>query len=365
MKIPFIDLKAQYELHKDEINKEVLGVLESTQFILGPQVSKLENSLTNFTSSKHAIACSSGTDALLLALMAFDIKAGDEVITTPFTFIATAEAISLVGATAVFVDINEKTYNIDPNLLEEKITPKTRAIIPVSLYGQPSDMDEINLIAKKYGITVIEDGCQSFGASYKGKKSCNLSDIGCTSFFPSKPLGCYGDGGAVFTNDDILAKKLRTLANHGQEERYKHKYIGINGRLDAIQAAILNVKIKYFKNEVTKREKIGARYNELLKDSGVIPPFIHNNRTSVFAQYSIRHKNRDDLASKLNQAGIPTAVHYPISLHQQEAFANLGYKTGDFPVSEKVSSEIMSLPMSPYLTKEQQNLIIENIRNFS
>jgi UDP-2-acetamido-2-deoxy-ribo-hexuluronate aminotransferase len=362
MKIPFIDLKSQYELYKDEINKEVLEVLESTQFILGPQVSKLEKSLAEFTGSKHAIACSSGTDSLLLALMALDIKARDEVITTPFTFIATAEVISLVGATTVFVDIDEKTYNLDPKLLEEKITSKTKAIIPVSLYGQPFDMEEINKIAKKYGVAVIEDGCQSFGASYKNKKSCNLSDIGCTSFFPSKPLGCYGDGGAVFTNDDILAKKIRTLGNHGQEERYKHKYIGINGRLDAIQAAILNVKIKYFEDEVTKREKIGTRYNELLKDSGVTPPYISTDRTSVFAQYSIRCKNRTNLASKLNQAGIPTAVHYPISLHQQEAFANLGYKTGDFPISEKISNEIMSLPMSPFLTSQQQDFIVNAIK---
>ncbi|MFK5882424.1 MAG: DegT/DnrJ/EryC1/StrS family aminotransferase [Sulfurospirillum sp.] len=365
MKLPFIDLKTQYELYKDEIDKEILGVLNSTQFILGPQVSKLEESLADFTGSKHAIACSSGTDALLLSLMALDIKAGDEVITTPFTFISTAEVIALVGAKAVFVDIDKETYNIDPTLIEEKITSRTKAIIPVSLYGQPADMDEINKIAEKHNISVIEDGCQSFGANYKDKKSCNLSDIGCTSFFPSKPLGCYGDGGAVFTNDDALAKKIRTLCNHGQEERYKHKYIGINGRLDALQAAILNVKMRYFKDEVEKREEIAKRYNELLKDSKVLPPLIKDDRSSVFAQYSIRYKNRDDLASQLNQAGIPTAVHYPISLHQQEAFASLGYKDGDFPVSEKISNEIMSLPMSPFLTKEQQNLVTETIKRIT
>jgi len=362
MKLPFIDLKVQYELYKEEIDKEILGVLDSTQFILGSQVSKLEKSLSDFTQSKHVIACSSGTDALLLALMALDIKAGDEVITTPFTFISTAEVIALVGATTVFVDIDEKTYNLDTTLLEEKITSKTKAIIPVSLYGQPADMDEINSIAKKYNIPVIEDGCQSFGANYKGKKSCNLSQIGCTSFFPSKPLGCYGDGGAIFTNDEVLAKKLRTLSNHGQEERYKHKYIGINGRLDAIQAAILNVKMRHFEDEVAAREKIGARYSELLKDSGVITPKIKSDRTSVYAQYSIRHPKRDELAKKLNLAGIPTAVHYPISLHQQEAFANLGYKDGDFPISEKISNEIMSLPMSPFLTQEQQDYVVQTIK---
>ncbi len=365
MKLPFIDLKTQYERYKDEIDNEIMNVLNSTQFILGPQVSKLEENLAKYTDSKHVIACSSGTDALLLALMALDIKAGDEVITTPFTFISTAEVIALVGATTVFVDIDEQTYNLDPNLLEEKITAKTKAIMPVSLYGQPADMGEINKIAKKHNIPVIEDGCQSFGASYKGKKSCNLSDIGCTSFFPSKPLGCYGDGGAIFTNNDSLAKKMRTLGNHGQEERYKHKYIGINGRLDAMQAAILNVKMRHFEDEVKKREEIGARYGELLQDCNVIAPQIKDDRTSVFAQYSIRSTCRADLASKLNQAGIPTAVHYPISLHQQEAFAYLGYKDGDFPVSEKVSNEIMSLPMSPFLTKEQQDLVVQNIRKFS
>ena len=365
MKLPFIDLKAQYEARKDEINKEILGVLESTQFILGPQVSKLEESLANFTGSKHVIACSSGTDALLISLMALDIKAGDEVITTPFTFIATAEVIALVGAKPVFVDINEDTYNIDANLIENAITDKTKAIMPVSLYGQCANMDEINKIAKKHNLHVVEDGCQSLGATYKGKESCNLSDIGCTSFFPSKPLGCYGDGGAVFTNDDELAKKIRTIGNHGQQERYKHKYIGINGRLDAMQAAILNVKMRYFKDEIKTRGKIGARYNQLLSDCNVIAPKILEGRTSVFAQYSIRSTCRDDLASKLNQAGIPTAVHYPISLHQQEAFAYLGYKDGDFPVSEKVSREIMSLPMSPYLTKEQQDLVVKFIKEFA
>ncbi len=365
MKLPFIDLKTQYELYKSEINREILGVLESTQFILGPQVTKLEENLANFTGSKHVISCSSGTDALLIALMALDIKAGDEVITTPFTFIATAEVIALVGAKAVFVDIDEETYNINPSLIEEAITEKTKAIIPVSLYGQCSNMDEINEIAKKHNLYVVEDGCQSLGATYKNRKSCNLSDIGCTSFFPSKPLGCYGDGGAIFTNDDLLAKKLRTISNHGQEERYKHKYIGINGRLDALQAVILNVKMKYFSDEIKAREEIGARYNRLLENSAVTPPKILKDRTSVFAQYSILSKNRTELISKLNQAGIPVAVHYPISLHQQEAFAPLGYKDGDFPVSEKISKEIMSLPMSPFLTKEQQDLVVNSIKEFA
>ncbi len=359
MKIPFIDLKTQYEKYKEEINKEVLGVMESTQFILGPQVTKLEERLAEFTGSKHAIGCSSGTDALILALLALDIKTGDEIITTPFTFIATAEVISLLGAIPVFVDICDKNYNIDYTKIEEKITSKTKAIMPVSLYGQTSNMDKINEIAKKYKLPVIEDACQSFGAEFNGKKSCNLSTIGCTSFFPSKPLGCYGDGGAIFCNDDELAKKIRTILNHGQEERYKHKLIGINGRLDAMQAAILNVKLNHFEDEVKARIEIGSRYTQLLKDSDEIKtPFVFEDRTSVYAQYSVLCKDRDSLSKKLNDAGVPTAVHYPIPLHLQEAFKYLGYKEGDFPVSERVGKSIMSLPMSPFLTKEQQDFVV-------
>ncbi len=359
MKIPFIDLKTQYEKYKEEINKEVLGVMESTQFILGPQVAKLEKRLSEFTGAKHAIGCSSGTDALILALLALDVKTGDEIITTPFTFIATAEVIALLGAIPVFVDICDKNYNIDYTKIEEKITPKTKAIMPVSLYGQPANMDKINEIAKKHNLPVIEDACQSFGAEFNGKKSCNLSTIGCTSFFPSKPLGCYGDGGAIFCNDDELAKKIRTILNHGQEERYKHKLIGINGRLDAMQAAILNVKLNHFEDEVKNRIEIGSRYSELLKDSNEVKtPFVFKDRTSVYAQYSVLCKDRDSLSKKLNDAGIPTAVHYPIPLHLQEAFEYLGHKEGDFPVSERVGESIMSLPMSPFLTKEQQNFIV-------
>ena len=363
MKLPFIDLKTQYETYKEEINKEVLGVMESTQFILGPQVTKLENRLAEFTGAKHAIGCSSGTDALILALLALDVKAGDEIITTPFTFIATAEVIALLGAVPIFVDICDKNYNIDYNLIEEKITPKTKAIMPVALYGQPANMDKINEIAKKHNLPVIEDACQSFGAEFNGKKSCNLSTIGCTSFFPSKPLGCYGDGGAIFCNDDELAKKIRTILNHGQEERYKHKLIGINGRIDAMQAAILNVKLNHFEDEIKARIEIGNRYTKLLKDNDEVkPPFVFEDRTSVYAQYSVLCKDRDTLSKKLNDAGVPTAVHYPIPLHLQEAFAYLGGKKGDFPVSERVSKGIMSLPMSPFLTKEQQDIVVEAIK---
>ena len=361
MKIPFIDLHRQYLQYKKEIDKQIAEVLESSMYIGGEKITLLEEKLAEFTGSKKAIVCSSGTDALLLSLMALGVKSGDEVITTPFTFIATAEVIALLGATAVFVDIDEKTYNIDPKKIEEKITKNTKVLLPVSLYGQPADMDEINHIAKKYNLKVIEDGCQSFGATYKDKKSCNLSDIGCTSFFPSKPLGCYGDGGAVFTNDEELALKIKMLLNHGQNERYKHKYIGINGRLDAIQAAVLLVKLKYFQDEVKQREEIGKRYTKLLEESDIITPYVKSDRSSVYAQYSIRVKNRDEVIRHLNEQGIPTAVHYPMPLHLQECFEYLGYKEGDFEVAEKVSKEIMSLPMSPFLDKKDQDSIVKEL----
>ena len=362
MKINFIDLQAQYQEYKAEIDKEVGEVFASAGFIGGPKLDSLEKNLALFTGVKHVIGCSSGTDALLLALMALDIKAGDEVITTPFTFIATAEVIAFLGAKPVFVDIDEKTYNIDPSKIEALVTKNTKAIIPVSLYGQCADMDALNAIANKYNLTVIEDACQSFGAEYKGKKSCALSTIGCTSFFPSKPLGAYGDGGAIFTDDDELASKMRMLLNHGQNERYKHKYIGINGRLDAVQAAILDVKLRHFDKEVKLRQEIGQRYSALLSDADVVTPFVEDGRTSVYAQYSVRAKDRASMVAKLSEQAIPTAVHYPMPLHLQEAFIYLGYKAGDFPISERVSEEIMSLPMSPYLTNEQQDFIVNAIK---
>ena len=357
MKINFINLQGQYQKYKVEIDKEMNEVLDTSGYIMGPKVAKLEENLANFVGCKHAIACSSGTDALLLALMALDIKAGDEVITTPFTFIATAEMIAFVGAIPVFVDIDEKTYNIDISQIEAKITDKTKAIMPVSLFGQIADMDAINEIAKKHNLKVIEDAAQSFGATYKGKKSCNLSDIGTTSFFPAKPLGCYGDGGAVFTNDDELASKMRIILNHGQTQRYVHSHVGINGRLDAIQAGVLNVKLKYFDEEIAQRQIVAKKYNENLKD--ILVPFVEEDNLSVWAQYCIRVKDRDAMLKKCADKGVPTGVYYPIPLHLQEVFQYLGYKNGDFPITEKVSLDIMALPMSAFLTKEEQDYVIE------
>lgn len=353
----FINLKAQYAAYKAEIDERVLSVFGSAAFIMGKEVEELEAAMSAYTGAKHAVSCASGTDALLLALMALDIGAGDEVITTPFTFIATAEVIALLGAKPVFVDIDEATYNIDPSKIEAAITDRTKAIIPVSLYGQCADMDEINAIAEKHGITVIEDAAQSFGAEYKGKKSCNLSRIGCTSFFPSKPLGCYGDGGAVFTSDDDIAAKLKSLRNHGQGERYMHKYVGINGRLDAVQAAVLNVKLKYFDAELQKRAELAANYASLLAGADLILPTVKEDRTSVYGQYSVRVKNRESVIAKLSDAKVPTAVHYPRPLHLQECFSYLGQGVGSFLVSEKVSNEIMSLPFSPFLTAEEQESV--------
>jgi len=361
MKIDFANLQYQYQLYKDEIDSAIHGVLDKSNYIMGEEVHQLEESLQEFTAAKHAITCSSGTDALLLAMMALDIKPGDEIITTPFTFIATAETIAFLGVKPVFVDIDEKTYNIDPSKIEEKITSKTKAIIPVSLYGQPADIDAIGTIADKHNLKVIIDGAQSFGSTYKGKTDSNLGDISTTSFFPAKPLGCFGDGGAVFTNDDELAAKIKSLRVHGQSKRYHHKYIGMGGRMDTIQCAVVHVKLKHYKKDLLLRQEVASKYTQALKDKDLILPFVEEERTSAWAQYSVRVQNRDELQAKLKEAGIPTAVHYPMSLHLQEAFAYLDYKKGDFPISEKVSGEIMSLPMNPYIRDDEIAYISENL----
>ena len=356
----FIDLKHQYQLLKKSVDIRIQTVLDHGQFIMGPEIKELEDKLAAYTGSKHAIGCASGTDALMIAMMAFGIGTGDEVITSPFTFIATAEMIALLGAAPVFVDIDPKTYNLDPNLLRAAITSKTKGIMPVSLYGQCADMDAINEIAGD--IPVIEDAAQSFGAMYKGRQSCNLSTIGCTSFFPSKPLGCYGDGGACFTNDDGLAAKMKQIRVHGQDRRYHHPIIGFNGRLDTLQAAILLAKLESFDEEVTARNRIGARYTELFGRS-VVTPQLESHNTSVYAQYTVAVENRSSVQELLKKKDIPTAVHYPVPLHLQPAFASLGLRKGSFPQSEHAAERVMSLPMHPYLTEAQQQYVVDAVKD--
>lgn len=346
----FIDLVAQQERIKDKIDAAIQTVLQHGAYILGPEVAELERKLAEFTGAKHCISVANGTDALQIAQMAFGIGPGDEVITPGFTYIATAETVALLGAKPVYVDVCPKTYNLDPVKLEAAITPNTKAIIPVSLYGQCADYDAINAIAAKYNIPVIEDAAQSFGASYKGKKSCNLTTVACTSFFPSKPLGCYGDGGAIFTNDDELALIMRQIARHGQDRRYHHIRVGVNSRLDTLQAAILLPKLAIFSEELQLRERVAARYSQLLNEAGInTTPFIESYNLSAWAQYTIRVKNRDQVQQKLQQAGIPTAVHYPIPLNKQPAVADASVS---LPIGDEIAQEVISLPMHPYMTEQ-------------
>ncbi|MCK5580041.1 MAG: DegT/DnrJ/EryC1/StrS family aminotransferase [Candidatus Omnitrophica bacterium] len=364
MKINFIDLQRQYQLYKDEIDAQIEKVISSAAFIMGPQVKELEEQLSDFLGVKHTISCSSGTDALSLALMAYDIRPGDEIITTTFTFIATAEVISLLKAKPVFVDIKEDTFNIDPDKIETAITPKTKGIIAVDIFGQCADYDEIKRIAKKHNLFVIEDGAQSFGAEYKGRKACSLADVGCTSFFPAKPLGCFGDGGAVFTNNDELAEIMKSIRIHGKgQNKYDNVRVGLNARIDTIQAAILLAKLPHYEKEVGLRNEVACRYKEGLSDV-VITPKIYEHNLSVFAQYSIRTEQRPDLQNALKEKGIPTAIHYPKPLHLQPAFAALGYTEGSFPMAESVCGNILALPMHPYLKREEQDTIIETIKSF-
>jgi UDP-2-acetamido-2-deoxy-ribo-hexuluronate aminotransferase len=366
MKIDFANLQLQYQTYKKEIDNNIQNVLNKSNYILGEEVQILEQELEKFTGAKYAITCSSGTDALLLALMAIDIQPGDEVITTPFTWISTGEMIALLKAKLVFVDIEPDTYNIDANLIEKAITKKTKAIMPVSLYGQPADMDTIQAIADKHNLKVIIDGAQSFGSTYNGKMDSNLGNISTTSFFPSKPLGCYGDGGAVFTNNKEYANKIKLLRVHGQNKKYHHQYIGIGGRLDTLQAAILLAKLPNFKQELTDRQNVAGQYTNKLSKT-FQTPIIKKNRTSAWAQYTLRVKNRDKLQLKLKEKGIPTSVFYPIPLHLQECFRYLKYKQSDFIVSDEASKEVLSIPMNPFLTPEQINYIIleiqENLSN--
>jgi len=364
MKIDFANLQLQYQTYKDKIDSNIQAILNKSNYILGEEVDILEKELQNFTEAKYAISCSSGTDALLLALMALDIQPDDEIITTPFTWISTAEMMALIKAKPVFVDIEPDTYNMDANLIEAAITKKTKAIMPVSLYGQPADMDTIQTIADKYNLKVIIDGAQSFSSTYNNKMDSNLGDISTTSFFPSKPLGCYGDGGAVFTNNEEYANKIKLLRIHGQNKRYHHRYIGIGGRLDTMQAAILLAKLPYFKKELKDRQKVADYYTSGLSKI-LQTPVIKPNRSSAWAQYTLRVKNRDALQIKLKENGIPTSVFYPIPLHLQECFQYLHHKQGDFPISEKASNEVMSIPMNPFLTNDQIDYVINKLRENS
>ncbi|WP_181454266.1 DegT/DnrJ/EryC1/StrS aminotransferase family protein [Halomonas sp. SL1] len=354
--MPFIDLAAQQARIKDEIDAGIQRVLAHGKYILGPEVTELEERLADYTGAKYCISCANGTDALQIAQMALGIGPGDEVITPGFTYIATAETVAVLGARPVYVDIDPHTYNLDPAKLEAAITPRTKAIIPVSLYGQCADMDAINAIAEKYGIPVIEDAAQSFGATYKGRKSCNLSTIATTSFFPSKPLGCYGDGGAIFTSDNELATVIRQVARHGQDRRYHHLRVGVNSRLDTLQAAILLPKLDIFDDELMKRQQVAERYTQGLHEAGITTtPYVEPHSTSAWAQYTIRVENREHVQTVLKEAGIPTAVHYPIPLNQQPAVADTA---APLPEGDQAARQVISLPMHPYLENDDQRDIV-------
>lgn len=367
-RLDFIDLKAQQQKILPALMERIQRVLAHGQYILGPEVEELEARLAAYVGVKHAISCSSGTDALLMPLMAYGVGPGDAIFTTPFTFIATAEVIALLGATPVFVDIDPRTFNIDPAALAEAIdslgkSPKTshlkpKGIIPVDLFGQPADYDEIKALAGKHGLFVLEDAAQAFGATYKGRRAGSLAEVAGTSFFPAKPLGGYGDGGAIFTHDDVLAETLKSIRVHGQgTNKYENVRLGLNGRLDSLQAAILIVKLEIFAQEVVDRQKVAQRYNEGLRNV-VEVPYVSPDCTSVWAQYSVLSDRRAELQRKLNEAGIPSAVYYPLPLHRQGAFAHLGYQAGDFPASEHAAERIFSLPMHPYLTEKDQDYLV-------
>lgn len=356
MNIEFIDLRAQQERIRESLNNRLQRVLQHGQYILGPEVEELEQKLADYVGAKFCITCANGTDALQIAQMALGIGPGDEVITPGFTYIATAETVALLGAKPIYADIDSRTYNLDPQCLEQAVTERTKAIVPVSLFGQPADFEKINNIAEKYRIPVIEDAAQSFGASYKGKLSCNLTTVACTSFFPSKPLGCYGDGGAIFTNDEDLAAVIRQVSRHGQSRRYFHVRIGVNSRLDSLQAAVLLTKLEVFDSEVEMRRNVAAVYDQLLREVGITSyPYVAPGSTSVYAQYTVRVPNRDRVQVSLKNSGIPSTVHYPIPLNKQPAVAD---DQVNLPVGDRISDEVLSIPMHPYLTEPQQKFIV-------
>jgi UDP-2-acetamido-2-deoxy-ribo-hexuluronate aminotransferase len=361
--VQFIDLKTQISRIETNLFARIKKVIDQGDFIMGADVVELEQILATFVQAEHALAVSSGTDALLIALMALDVSVGDEIITTPFSFFATAEVIALLGAKPVFVDIDKNTYNIDAAKIESVITPKTKAIMPVSLYGQCADYDLINEIAARHNLPVIEDAAQSFGATYKNRKSCALTTIGCTSFFPSKPLGCFGDGGACFTNDDYLAARMREIRVHGQGKRYHHTSLGINGRLDTLQAAILIEKMAIFPEEIELRQEVADRYQRLLPDT-IRTPIVSQHNTSVYAQYTIEVDDREALQEHLKEKNIPTAVHYPSGIHEQPIFKTLYPGERHYPNTEKAARRVVSLPMHPYLTLKDQEKVCHAVEQF-
>lgn len=364
MKLQMVDVVGQYRTIKSEIDQAVHAVLDSGQFIQGKEVGEFECAVAGYLGVTYAVACASGTDALQIAMMALGIGPGDEVITTPFTFVATAETIGILGAKPVYVDIDPRTYNIDAAAITRAITPRTKAIIPVHLYGQPADMDPIMEIARSRGIPVIEDAAQAFGASYKGQKVGGIGTIGAISFFPSKNLGCFGDGGMVVTNDAAMAEQMRVIASHGSRVRYYHEVLGVNSRLDTIQAAILNVKLQYLDRWNAARRTAALRYTDLLAGADVRTPFVAPYGEHIFHQYTLRVPKRDALASFLKDRGIPHAVYYPVPLHLQQAFAMAGNREGDFPMSEQAAGEVISLPMHSELTEEQLIFITDAVKSF-
>lgn len=361
--VKLIDLQTQYQQHKTRLDAAISRVLHHGQFLLGPEIETLEKSLAEYVGVQACIATSSGTTALQVALMALEVQPGDEVITVPFSFFATAEVIYLLGAKPIYIDIDPNTYLMNVNLLEAAITERTKAIIPVSLYGQCAEMDVIDAIAKRHRIPVIEDAAQSFGATYKNKKSCGLSDIACTSFFPSKPLGGYGDSGACFTDDPELARRMRLIINHGQSSRYHHVTLGINGRMDTIQAAVLLEKFSFFETELKQRQIVANWYHEFLSSIHIAPPIIAPNNVSAYAQYTVQVDERERIQKELLNAGIPTAVHYPVGLHQQPyVLSQQHYETESFPVTEQCAKRVLSLPFHPYLTRHEVQAVCEQLQ---
>lgn len=364
MKINFVDIQKQYKLHKKELNRAIQQVLDRSDFILGKDVELFEKEFADYCDSKYCIGVASGTDALFLILKALNVGPGDEVITVANTFIATALTISMVGATPVLVDMDPKTYNIDPNLIEKAITKKTKVIMPVHLYGQPAEMSKINALAKKYKLTVVEDACQAHGALYKGRKTGSLGRVAAFSFYPGKNLGAYGDGGAITTSDRELADKIRMLRNYGQLKKYHHIMKGFNSRLDTIQAAVLRVKLKYLDKWNKRRREIAARYTNGLKNTEIITPKMQKSIDSVFHIYLLEVENRDALITYLGEKGITALIHYPVPIHMQQAYADLGYKMGDYPNTEKYTNKIVSLPMYPELTNHEVDYVVRCIKRF-